>query len=171
MNSCSIKKNSINFQGCCSHSLCVLFIQTALFRMWLYNLTWHVKVKIKKALQCDFRGFTLTPLVEVYSPCYFISPRGGKVAAEALSFTRAWSHLTVSVKLMPCACLPVQSRIAEQVRGADFSIHREKKKTYISSVNHSATSRLFHVPTAEFPGPRFRRGKNSCRVGETGFWK
>lgn len=29
---------------------------------------------------------------------------------------------------MPCACLPVQSRIAEQVRGADFSIHREKKK-------------------------------------------
>ena len=52
---------------------------------------------------------------------------------------------------MPCACLPVQSRIAEKVRGADFSIHREKK-TYISSVNHSVTSCLFDVPTVEFPG-------------------
>lgn len=171
MNSCSIKKNSINFQGCCSHSLCVLFIQTALFRMWLYNLTWHVKVKIKKALQCDFRGFTLTPLVEVYSPCYFISPRGGKVAAEALSFTRAWSHLTVSVKLMPCACLPVQSRIAEQVRGADFSIHREKKKNIYFKCKSQCDIPSVPCTHSRVPGASFRRGKNGCRVGETGFWK
>ncbi len=50
-----------------------------------------------------------------------------------LSFTRAWSHFTVSVKLTPCACFAAQSSIAKKVRRADFSI-QSKKKEY-SSVN------------------------------------
>lgn len=48
------------------------------------------------------------------------------MATEELSFTRAWSHFTASVKLTQRACLAAHSSVTEKVRSARFSTRRKK---------------------------------------------
>lgn len=154
MNSCSVKKTGINFQRCCSRSESVLFIQTALFPMWLRNLTWHVKKKKKKSSMVWLQRVNPYTPVEVYSPCYFISLRRGKwqqrrCPSHEPDLISQWVSNWCRVLVSLCS-LELQSKSEVQI--FQFT---GREKTYISSVNHSVTSRLFHVPTAEFPGPRF----------------